>query len=273
MTDFILGGNTGASLNWNYSNPQKENYNLAIMGTIIRIQEVQSHKWTPNGPGAPEFWDDGKPKMNIRVLFAQCDGSLVSWTFQKMTQKSINGGKQGAHASLQALARQHNLPTLMGHTITVSTQEGNWGQGNPRPFMVALSDDQGIFEATQEIPSEYDVPRLIDDTAAHGGQMQTPPPMQGGYYAPPAPMVTYNNQVPPVLPQQQQVPNQAYQAQPMQYQQAYQQPVQPVMQQVPQGQVPQGMDPQLATAVQSMGTTNIQQVQQVPQYYDPSIPF
>lgn len=265
MTDFILGGNTGTSLNWNYSNPQKENYNLAIMGTIIRIQEVQSHKWTPNGPGAPEFWDDGKPKMNIRVLFAQCDGSLVSWTFQKMTQKAINSGKQGAHASLQALARQHNLPTLMGHTITVSTQEGNWGQGNPRPFMVALSDDQGIFEATQEIPSEYDVPRLIDDNSAHGGQMQTPPPMQGNYYAPSVPQQPMYQQPQPMYQPQPMVPQQM-QPQPMVHQQ-------PIMQPQVQPQVPQGMDPQLAAAVQSMGATNIQQVQQVPQYYDPSIPF
>lgn len=277
MLDIMNMGSDGSGIPyWNYSNPDKANYTTTIIGTIIRCQEIQAREWSPTGHGRPKFFENGGPKMNLRILLAQADGNIIAWTFPEYSQKKIREGKGGIHGQLINALTAAGCTTSLGTTIQISTQEGNWGLNNPRPFTIEVCNDRGPWEATVPIPKEFDIPKILCDETAHGGQVvQQQPPMYGQYYAPPQ------------APAQPQYQAPAYQAQPT-YQPQPQMPPQqayaPQVPQMPQMQqsapMPQGMDPMLAQAVQSMGATNVQPVQapQMPvQAYtpvnDPSMPF
>jgi len=241
----------GASYNWNYSNDQRDGFSLEMTGTVVSIQEVQAREWDQQArrPGKPKTWPDGNPVWNIRMGFAQPDGSLKTFTFAEAGKKQMSGEKPSVHVSLYNLTG--NMMDLMGKTIHIKTWPNNpttgqaWGFGNPRLFDVELVDDV-VYELKVPLPDEYTVPKLLADDGAHGGQpvAQTPqqiqvpqvPPMQGQFYAPP-------------MPQQ-------YAQQPM-----YQQPMPTIQAMPPQtAPMPQGMDPAVATAMQMAGAQNVQPV-------------
>lgn len=237
---------------WNYSNPNKEGYSTQLVGTVLAIQEVQAMSYNPGGPRQPQFWPDGNPKMNIRLALADDKGELKLFTFQPAGKAARQGLKPSIHMSLFALTNNTGMKKLIGQTIMIATREGSYGANNPRPWEVAIVDAGPFSLSIGELPEEYKVPRVLANEGAHGGQtmgMQQQPMMQ-------QPMPAYPQQM-----QQMQQP--AYQQpqpmQQMQYQkpQIYQQPYQ---QQQPQA--PQGIDPAVMTAMQQMGATNVQQVQQ-----------
>ena len=199
---------------WNYSKPDKPGYSTTLVGTVVAIQEVQKMGYTMNGqPGAPEFWPDGNPKMNIRLALATPDGSIKTFTFQPAGKAARAGQKPSVHMDLWHLTGDTDMMNLIGKTIGISTQEGHYGQGNPRPWSVGLVDG-GPYGLTSELPSEFKAPQMLANNAVSGGQYQQ-------------------------IPQQP-----AYQQPVQQAQPAYQQPVQ-------QG-YPQGMDPSVAAAMQQM---------------------
>lgn len=270
---------TGTIKGWNYSRPDKEGYTApdasgaqVLIGTIVSIQEVQSRKWRSDGAmGTPDFWEDGKPKMNIRIGIAKEDGSLTTFTFGKAGREARSGRKPSVHMSLFKLTGNTDMTKLVGKTVQLATWPANpttgqaWGQGNPRLFDVQ-EIQAGPFTLVGGLPSELEVPQLLCNDAASGGQVNAPQPAA--------------IQVPQVQP--------VYAQQPVQYAQPVAQPMvqpmqyaQPVTQPVAQPNMPTGMNPQVATAMQTLEATNVQPVAQPvvqpqaqqSQPYDESIPF
>lgn len=271
---------------WNFSRPNDEGYSLELYGTVVSLQEVQARTYNPgsNQPGAPRFWPDGNPVMNIRVGLATPEGKLKTVTFGKAGKKQISGEKPSLHMQLFSLTNR-NMMDLMGKTLHLWTwtvdpeTQRPWGQGNPRKFGVELVNDQ-TYQLAGVLPPEYTVPELLCNDGAQGGapnpqMIQQPqmPPMQGNFYAPPMaqPMqqqypytqqqsAQYQPQAMPQMPPQQMVP---------QYQQ------QPTIQQMPpqSAPMPQGMDPAVAAAMQAVGAINVQPADPTGGIYDDDIPF
>ena len=256
------------SYHWNYSNPNKEGYSEDLVGTVVAMQEVQAREFSMTGqPGRPAFWPDGNPKMNIRIAFAMQDGSLKTITFQRAGRKQVSGEKPSLHMQLFKLTN-NNMEELMGKTIFLRTwpthpETGQrWGQGNPRLFAAQEVENDTPYQLSFPLPEEFKVPQLYANDAVSGGQPQ------------------------PAMPQQIQTPTVQYQQpvyqqpQPVMQQPVYQQPVQqmpvqagpqPQPQQATTAQIPAGMDPTVAAAMQAVGATNIQPVE--PYADDGSIPF
>lgn len=229
--------NPGGTTNygWNYSKPDKPGYSTTLVGTVVAIQEVQKMSFTTNGqPGAPEYWPDGNPKMNIRLALATETGELKTFTFQPASKAARMGQKKSVHMDLWHLTGNTDMMNLIGKTIMIQTQEGFYGQGHPRPWFVQLVD-VGPFELSSPLPPEFKAPQVLANSAASGGQV-TPPQQQ--HQQP--------QQYQPQQYQQPQYPQPQYpQPQPQQH-------LTPAYQQVPQSQpqYPQ-MDPAIAQAMAS----------------------
>lgn len=247
--------NPGGASNysWNYSKPDKPGFSIQLVGTVLAIQEVQKMGFTTTGqPGAPEFWPDGNPKMNIRLALATEQGELKTFTFQPAGKAARMGQKKSVHMDLFHLTGDTDMMNLIGKTICISTQEGRYGQGNPRPWFVQLVD-AGPFKPSQPLPPEFKLPQVLANSAVSGGQVQAPHPHPQQYPQNPA----------AVKPQ---LANfSAYQPAPQYPQPQYQpQPMQQPMYQQPQPQYPQAMDPQIAQAMASQafgGPVTVEQVQ------------
>lgn len=249
--------NPGGASNysWNYSKPDKPGYSTQLVGTVLAIQEVQKMKFTIGGqPGGPDFWPDGNPKMNIRIALATEQGELKTFTFQPAGRQARMGQKKSVHMDLFHLTGDTDMMNLIGKTLCISTQEGHYGQGNPRPWFVQLVD-AGPFQLSQPLPPEFKLPQVLANSAVSGGQVQAPQAPQPAYPQP----VQYQ-------PRQQQYQQPAPQyVQPVQYQQ---QPMAQAYQPVQQApQYPQGMDPQIAQAMASQAfggpvSVEVQQPQQ-----------
>jgi hypothetical protein len=237
----------GTNYNWNYSKPDKPGYSPQLIGTVLAIQEVQKMGYTMNGqPGAPEFWPDGNPKMNIRLALATESGEIKTFTFQPAGKAARAGEKKSVHMDLFALTGNTDMMNLIGKTICIQTQEGYYGQGHPRPWFVSLVE-AGPYQPSMPLPSEFKVPQVLANAAASGGQVNAPQ-QQPAYRPQPAPQPQY--QQPAYQPQpapQPQYQQPAYQPQPA--------PAQPAAQ-----QYPSGMDPNIAQAMQTLGVTNVEMV-------------
>lgn len=234
----------GQNYGWNYSKPDKPGYSTQLVGTVLAIQEVQKMGYTMTGqPGAPEFWPDGNPKMNIRLALATDQGELKTFTFQPAGRKARMGEKKSVHMDLFHLTGDTDMMNLIGKTICIQTQEGYYGQGHPRPWFVSLVD-AGPFAPANGLPSEFKAPQVLANSAASGGQVNAPQPQQQAYQQP---------QAQPAYQQYQPQP----QPKPTYQQQGYQPQPQPMYQQQPQQQgyqpqeAPIGMDP---TIMQAMAT-------------------
>ena len=244
---------------WNYSNPNREGYSTQLVGTVIAIQEVQKRGYTMNGqPGQPEFWPDGNPKMNIRLALVTETGEIKTFTFQPAGKEARAGRKRSVHMDLFALTGNTDMMNLVGKTIAITTQEGHYGQGNPRPWSVQLID-AGPFQLQGPMPAEFKVEKVLANDAASGGQVTPPQPAQ------PRPYV--GQSYAPQQPMQQQYQQPAYQPMP---QPQYQQPAYNVPQQRPMYQqpVPQPVYAQPQPQYQPMQTQATQPEQQA---MDPNI--
>jgi len=224
------------SYSWNYSKPDKPGYSPQLVGTVLAIQEVQKMGYTMSGqPGAPQFWPDGNPMMNIRIAIATPEGELKTFTFQPAGRAARMGQKKSVHMDLFALTGNTDMMNLIGKTISIQTQEGHYGQGNPRPWFVQLIDDYGPFKLNMPLPAEFKSPQVFANNAASGGQLNVPQQQyqqyQPAYHQNPMPPQQPAYQYSPQPPQQ---PQPAFQAQPPMQQ--YQQPM-------------QGMDPSIAQAM------------------------
>jgi len=253
--------------NWNYSKQDREDYSPELIGTVVSLQEVQARDFSMNGqPGRPKFWPDGNPVMNIRMGVAQQDGTLKSVTFAKAGKKQRSGEKPSLHMQLFNLTNG-NMLELIGKTVHLATWAAHpstgqaWGQGNPRLFVVEEIDNPTPYELSAPLPEEFKVPELFANDAVSGGQPVPAQPAQiqvpnAQYQQPMA------QPMQPMQPMQQMQPMQpVQQMQPMQPVQQVQ-PMQPVYQPQPASvntaQMPAGMDPAVAQAMQAVGAVNVQ---------------
>lgn len=235
---------------WNYSKPDREGYSTQLVGTVLAIQEVQKLGYTTTGqPGAPQFWPDGNPMMNIRLALATEQGELKTFTFQPAGKAARMGQKKSVHMDLFHLTGDTDMMNLIGKTLLISTEEGRYGQGNPRPWFVQLVD-AGPFQLATPLPPEFKLPQVLANNAVSGGQVQ----------APPQPQPHYQQYQQPVMQQQPQRMAPVYQ--PVQQQPQYQ-PA-PQYQQQPAQQYQQGMDPQIMQAMASQAFGGPVTVEQMP---------
>jgi hypothetical protein len=275
MMNMSLNPGGAGNYSWNYSKPEREGYSTQLVGTVVAIQEVQKMGYTTTGqPGAPEFWPDGNPKMNIRLALVTEQGELKTFTFQPASKQARAGQKKSVHMDLFHLTGDTDMMNLIGRTLCISTKEGHYGQGNPRPWFVQLVD-AGPFQLSQPLPPEFKLPQVLANSAVSGGRVQQPQAQQPQYQQQYQPAPQYQQ---PVQQQQYQpVQQPQYQQQPM-----YPQVQQPMYQQ-PQQQYPQ-MDPQIAQAMASQVFGGPVSVEQVPpqqpanpvgsgEVYDEDMPF
>lgn len=255
----------GNSYGWNYSKPDKPGYSTQLIGTVLAIQEVQKMGYTMSGqPGAPQFWPDGNPMMNIRLALATDTGELKTFVFQPAGKKARMGQKKSVHMDLFALTGNTDMMNLIGKTICIQTQEGHYGQGNPRPWSVSLVE-VGPYKLNGPLPSEFKAPQVLANAAASGGQVNLPQQA----YPYPANNYAANSQQRAMQPQVMQQPQQPVMQQPV-YQQPQPQQPQPAMQPQPMAQPMQlqpAMDPNImhAMATQVFGEgvqTSVEPAQQ-----------
>lgn len=188
-----LNPTSNDSFNWNYSRPNDPGYSTEIIGTVLALQETQAMNFGAGGkPTTPKFWDNGNPMMMIRVLLCGASGGFRSLTFQPASKAAKAGTKRSLHLDMFKLAGGVNLSDIIGKTIKISTVEGHYGLGNPRPWEVAMVTDQGPFTPTDPIPEMFTVPKLLADQAVSGGQIVSAPAAQ----AAPAPTVVTGEDVP-----------------------------------------------------------------------------
>lgn len=245
-----------ANYSWNYSKPDKPGYSPQLIGTVVAIQEVQKRAYQPSGqPGQPEFWPDGNPKMNIRIALVTQEGELKTLTFQPASKQARQGLKRSIHMDLFHLTGDTDMMNLVGQTICIQTQPGNYGQGNPRPWYVSIVEG-GPYQLPNGLPAEFKAPRVLANDAAAGGQV-TPP--QSRPYDPYAQMGQYRQQAAQQMHQMQHPQQPMMQTYPSYTQPQYQQPMQqqmpmayqPQPQPVQQQGYPNGMDPTIAAAMVS----------------------
>ena len=281
----------GMSYGWNHTNRENPEFSLELVGTVVAIQEKQHMNWNNSGgPRTPAFWDNGDPKMDIRIAFATPEGRLKTFQFGKASRKQAQNPKN-THVMLANLGGGR-MENLIGKTLHIMTWEVNpetgqaWGLGNPRLFTAGIVPDV-TYELADPLPDEFKVPRLLADSGASGGQPAAPQ-MHGNFYAAPRaqqyaqppqqyvqpqqqyapqqyqqPMPQYGYQQPPqqMMPQQYQQPMPQYQPQPQQAPAMQQMPPQAVPQSAP---MPSGMDPMVAQAMQAVGATNVQPYDDIP---------
>ncbi|WP_299315061.1 hypothetical protein [uncultured Halomonas sp.] len=174
--------------NWNYTKPDEPGFALKLVGTVAAIQEVQAMNFGANGlPSTPKFWDDGNPVMNIRMVLVGPSGGYRTWTFAPASKAAREGKRKSVHIDLFNLAGGKDILQLIGKTISIETIAPpagfNYGIGNPRPWTVALVEDQGPYELAEPLDPIFTMPKVLANQAVSGGQVQAPP-MQAPVAAP-----------------------------------------------------------------------------------------
>lgn len=184
MSMFDLKGTS--SNNWNYSDPDKDNYSEFIQGTVVQIDNPQSINF---GTGKPEFWQDGNPKRNLRMTLLQADGTEVNWTFaphaKSLARQAIVTGMDAYDAN-----NDGNMKMLLGLAVTVWTQPGTYNAQRPRPWNFRI-DGPGDASAVRGLVdlSTQQAPPLQNAVAPQPASAPQPAMTQVGSTPPPANVV------------------------------------------------------------------------------------
>lgn len=123
----ILDFNNEDSGFWNYSDESKGNYTPSITGDVVCIKTVQA---TDYNTKKPAFYDDGNPKMNIRLHIALPDDSEIMFEFKprSMAMQAIQDGLVAAGAAGKTLSE------VGGLCVTIETKPGGYNRTHPRPW-------------------------------------------------------------------------------------------------------------------------------------------
>jgi hypothetical protein len=222
----ILGIGGSSEKSWNYSDPTKPGFMLQITGTLVEINEVQSLNYSTR---QPEYWPDGKPKLNIEMVVQGQSGRELSWFYGPKSS-----GAEAVEKAIKAiLPNAKLLAELGGMMVRVTTapeplnpntgQPIKYGQGNPRPWNFEILGPGSIeFRGAKEFQARPQIKPAPQMQEFDQYVAQVPAQMQPQYQQQQVPAPA---QV-PVQPQYQQQPA----AQPAPYQQ---QPVQPAPVQQP----------------------------------------
>lgn len=128
---------------WNYSNPEKPNYCTTLAGVVVGIDNPQAYDFQS---GKPRTWDDGSPVRNIRMFVrGSKTGDELSITFKPKS------------ALFDAIGEQvDSVADLVGHEVTLSTKEGTYGFGNPRPWAVTVGAENPEVKLHKVPVLDYD---------------------------------------------------------------------------------------------------------------------
>lgn len=138
MTDtFSLGGNTGNSFSFGKQGAQP---GASITGTVLDMAEVQRTNFDTK---APEFWDNGDPKMQYRVTLQtelrdpanQYDDGKRELYLDGRRKVNDNGTKSRLFAVLDAVRQATGSDNLQrGATLSVTWVSGMGFAGDPRNY-------------------------------------------------------------------------------------------------------------------------------------------
>lgn len=189
MTDgFDLGGSGGNSFSFGMPGSQPGAF---VRGIVLDMKEVQKTTYSPGGgAGAPEFWDNGDPKMQYRVtlqteirdpLNPSDDGKRDVYLDGRRAVND-NGTKSKLCAVLDAVREVTGGTQLQrGGTLTLQWVSGMGVTGDPRNYAA-------WYEATT-MPIAAAAPAGVQPAAA--------PPAAAAPVAPPQPGPVVNQGPPP----------------------------------------------------------------------------
>ena len=224
-------GATSNSRIWNYSDPNKDDYSLELIGTVVELSDPMATKFQSS---EIDRWKDGNPKRNICITILTQDGQEKDWIFSPGSSRNPSQAMQACrNALMSAGINANSLEELGGMVIGIQTQAApqgfKYGQGAPRPWVVQIGNAQKsqAYRGTKHI---------VDEVTE--GKQQAPQQAQPVMQQQPQPMMQQPTQMQPM----QQAQPVMQQAQPMQMQpQPMMQPMQmqPMqMQQQPQQGMP-----------------------------------
>lgn len=253
---FAVPGEQSELTKWNYSKPKEANYQLAIRGDIVKIAQVQVKNHMTK---EREWWPDGNAKLNMLFIIQADDGNRYPFIFSPRSTAADAVKSAMKEAGIPA----NSWANMAQMCVEVATEEGQFYQGNPRPWHVKiLGPGEAEFEGCEAYngptKAEYEAKKLQQQSV--GAMQQAMNPQQQWQ-----PQPQYQPQ-----PQQQWQP----QPQPQQFQgQGFQTPIN-----VQNPQLQQSM--QRAQAAVQMNNGYMQQQPQQPQwqddtsmFYDQEIPF
>lgn len=130
---FAIRGAANNNIKWNFSKPKEPDYKPSITGDIVEIRQVQAKN---HMTGQREVWPDGNPKLNMCfVLDAPELGGEVGWVFSPKSAAA-----DAVKAALAAAGLPGNSWANMAQmNVTISTQDGVYGSGHPRPWQVTIN--------------------------------------------------------------------------------------------------------------------------------------
>lgn len=208
---FAIRGAQSDHVKWNFSKPGEADYKPSITGDIVEIRQVQAKN---HMTGQRETWPDGNPKLNMCfVLDVPELGGEVGWVFSPKSAAA-----DAVKAALAAAGLPGNSWANMSQmNVTISTQDGVYGAGRPRPWQVVINGPataafRGLFpfEPKQEQPK---------------AQLQAQPrQQQAPQFDNPQLQRSFNAATQAVRQSQFNMPQQPYQQQPQQYQDFHQNP-------------------------------------------------
>ena len=122
------------SKGWNFSNPDKENYMTVIEGTVVEWTHPVRKIW---GTQQDDCWPNGDPKRDWSFFIRGRSGRELIWRFKPGSDKKPTVARRAIAAGLQA-AGGNRIEDIIGKFVRISTEEGKYGLGNPRPWTVEI---------------------------------------------------------------------------------------------------------------------------------------
>ena len=138
MDVFAIGGGSGRTY-WNCTKPDKDGFSNTITGDVVEIAAVPRYVF---GTQTIDRWDDGNPKVNMRITLLCPDGEERCFSFKFSSSSQEDKWcrmQQALFAALRAAGLPGaNMAELQGLNITLATQQPpagfQFGAQNPRPF-------------------------------------------------------------------------------------------------------------------------------------------
>lgn len=137
----LSGGGMSDGKFWNFSRPDQEGFTPVLDGTLTKVSFSQARNYDANQRKftTPAFWDDGNPKLMIRLHVTDLNGAVWLHEIQPKSHclnedwlpKSPNGsidGFLGQHIRVEA---EQEIRTQDGRVI-------QFGSGNRRHFTVTI---------------------------------------------------------------------------------------------------------------------------------------
>jgi len=145
MSFSLDGGTGGGGTNfWNYTNKNKDNYSVQLIGWVVELDLVCATKF---GSRTIDRFDDGNPKRDLRLIIKTDNDEELAFQFAPGGRdKSAQGGEDKRSTAMKALANgiRASIPNakdvdeILGMRVRITTEEppGNfeWSRNNPRPW-------------------------------------------------------------------------------------------------------------------------------------------